>query len=132
MKCTTLFVMLLLLTKNWENRGQTGLVHPSVRQRNWGNVPSDPGSLRLELLSFRGRRCTNDVHAFPCDCRARTQKVSEICDSGRGIRDYKAFATSIAVSSWVSLPCFNASRESSIENFGTMPLFSSIRPCHVR
>ena len=29
MKCTTLFVMLLLLTKNWENRGQTGLVHPS-------------------------------------------------------------------------------------------------------
>ena len=48
------------------------------------------------------------------------------------VRDYRAFATSIAVSSWVSLPCFNASRESSIENFGTMPLFSSIRPCQVR
>jgi len=46
--------------------------------------------------------------------------------------DCRDFATSIAVSSWGSLSSFNASRESSIENLGMMPLFSSIRPCQVR
>jgi hypothetical protein len=37
------------------------------------------------------------------------------------LSDYRAFAISMAVSSCVSLPCFNASRESSSENFGAMP-----------
>ncbi len=46
--------------------------------------------------------------------------------------DCRDSATAIAVSSWVSLSSFNASRESSIENLGMMPLFSSIRPCQVR
>src|ERR1039457_186846 len=45
---------------------------------------------------------------------------------------YIAFAIWNAVSSWVSLPSLKASRESSIENFGTMPLFSIIRACQVK
>jgi hypothetical protein len=51
---------------------------------------------------------------------------------GSRFLDYMAFATSTAASSCVSLPWLNASRESSTQNLGTMPLFSSIRPCHVR
>lgn len=54
------------------------------------------------------------------------------CITQRHGADYNLLATSTAVSSWVSLPAINASRESSTENFGIMPLFSSIRPCHVR
>src|SRR5262249_26172771 len=44
----------------------------------------------------------------------------------------RTFATSTAASSWLSLPSAKASRERSTENLGTMPLFSSIRPCQVR
>jgi len=51
---------------------------------------------------------------------------------GDSLSAYNAFATSTAVSSCVSRPSFNASRASPMENFGTMPLFSSILPCHVR
>jgi hypothetical protein len=62
------------------------------------------------------------------------QKINGIAaESQNGqIRDYKAFTTVVAVSSCVSRPSRNASRESSIEILGTMPLFSSTRPCHVK
>ncbi len=46
--------------------------------------------------------------------------------------NYIALATSTAVSSWISIPLFKLSRESSTQNFGTIPLFSSIRPRQVR
>jgi hypothetical protein len=45
---------------------------------------------------------------------------------------YRLRTMSTAFSSCVSLPPLNASRESSIVNLGTMPLFSSILPCQVR
>jgi hypothetical protein len=59
-------------------------------------------------------------------CKRRSHPITPIfCGQ-------KAFDTSTATWSWVSLPSLNASRASSTEKVGMMPLFSSTRPCQVR
>ena len=58
--------------------------------------------------------------------------ISAYCTSDRGRFCYKLLTTSSAFSNCVSLPSRKASRDSSTETVGMIPLFSNILPCQVR